>query len=67
MPFVAQEILRALEQGEFTPYYQPIAELHSKRVQGFELLARWQHPLRGLDTSRPFYPGGRATRPHERT
>ena len=56
MPFVAQEIFRALEQGEFTPYYQPIVELHSKRVQGFELLARWQHPLRGLILPDRFIP-----------
>jgi PAS domain S-box-containing protein len=56
MPFVAQEILRALEQGEFVPYFQPIAELRSKRVHGFELLARWRHPLRGLVPPDEFIP-----------
>jgi PAS domain S-box-containing protein len=56
MPFVAQEILRALEQGEFVPYFQPIAELRSKRIHGFELLARWSHPLRGLLSPDLFIP-----------
>jgi PAS domain S-box-containing protein len=56
MPFVAQEILRALEQGEFVPYFQPIVELRSKRVHGFELLARWIHPLRGLIPPDHFIP-----------
>lgn len=56
MPFVAQEILRALEQGEFVPYFQPIAELHSKRIRGFELLARWSHPIRGLVPPNEFIP-----------
>src|SRR5579875_2636967 len=48
MPFVAQEILRALDVGEFVPYFQPIVELRSKRLNGFELLARWEHPRHGL-------------------
>ena len=56
MPFVLQEILRALEQGEFAPHFQPIVELHSKRVHGFELLARWNHPLHGLVPPDRFVP-----------
>jgi len=33
---------RALERGEFTPYFQPIFELRTGRIKGCEILARWQ-------------------------
>lgn len=38
----------ALKAGQFVPYYQPIMELATGAVVGFEVLARWQHPTRGL-------------------
>jgi diguanylate cyclase (GGDEF)-like protein len=42
------EILRGIESGEFVPYFQPILDLQSNKVTGFEVLARWNHPERGL-------------------
>jgi len=42
------ELNDALERREFVLYYQPIFELVSGRVAGFESLIRWQHPERGL-------------------
>ncbi|MCK1341612.1 EAL domain-containing protein [Bradyrhizobium sp. 38] len=32
---------RALAAGEFTPYYQPIFDLRTGRINGCEILARW--------------------------
>ncbi|HUR42401.1 MAG TPA: EAL domain-containing protein [Verrucomicrobiae bacterium] len=39
---------RALQNGEFRVYYQPVMDLVERRVVGFEALVRWQHPERGL-------------------
>jgi len=38
----------AIERDEIGSYYQPRVALPSMRVVGFEALARWQHPERGL-------------------
>jgi len=37
-----------IERGEFVPYFQPIVDLASGDVRGFEVLARWEHPTRGV-------------------
>jgi sensor c-di-GMP phosphodiesterase-like protein len=36
------EIERALEKGEFVPYYQPIVDIRSGRLRGAEVLVRWR-------------------------
>jgi len=42
------EFKAALGRGEIVPYYQPIVGLDCNRVSGFEALARWNHPVKGV-------------------
>ena len=42
------EIKGAIAAGQIVPYYQSIIDLHSRETVGFEVLARWEHPKRGL-------------------
>ena len=43
-----QALREGLARGEIVAHLQPIVALADGRVQGVELLARWQHPQRGL-------------------
>jgi diguanylate cyclase (GGDEF)-like protein len=45
---VEAELRLAIERNELLVHYQPILDLRTDRVVGFEALARWQHPGRGL-------------------
>lgn len=45
---LAAELRHAFEDGQIEPWYQPQVCAHSGRVTGFEALARWQHPDRGV-------------------
>jgi diguanylate cyclase (GGDEF)-like protein len=42
------ELRMAVEKGEIEPYYQPLVLLSDRQLVGFEILARWRHPTRGL-------------------
>lgn len=42
------DLRRAIERREFRVYYQPIIDLETDEVSGFESLIRWYHPERGL-------------------
>ncbi|MGA2569820.1 MAG: EAL domain-containing protein [Terracidiphilus sp.] len=41
------EILRAFGEGEFFPVFQPLVELRTGKLIGFEALARWRHKTLG--------------------
>ncbi len=47
------ELRRALQNGEFVLHYQPIIELETGRINGFEALVRWQRSPNEL-----VFPGG---------
>jgi EAL domain-containing protein (putative c-di-GMP-specific phosphodiesterase class I) len=42
-----QELGHSLQSGEISMQYQPIVDLATREVVGFEALMRWQHPERG--------------------
>jgi diguanylate cyclase (GGDEF)-like protein len=44
---VADDILRAIDENEFTPHYQPMFDARTLELVGVEALARWQHPIDG--------------------
>lgn len=41
------DLRRAVDENEFTLFYQPQADLRTGRLVGFETLIRWNHPTRG--------------------
>jgi diguanylate cyclase (GGDEF)-like protein/PAS domain S-box-containing protein len=46
----------AVENKELTLYYQPIIDLNTQQLTGFEALVRWNHPTRGLIYPMEFIP-----------
>ncbi|MCW5981817.1 MAG: EAL domain-containing protein [Bryobacteraceae bacterium] len=50
------DLHRALERGEIDVYLQPIVSVADGLVAGFEALARWRHPQRGLVLPDEFIP-----------
>lgn len=50
------DLRKALGNHEFIVYYQPIVNMNTHRIVGFEALLRWQHPKRGLTLPADFIP-----------
>jgi diguanylate cyclase (GGDEF)-like protein/PAS domain S-box-containing protein len=50
------DLRKALVNGEFELYYQPLVNLDNGSVSGFEALLRWNHPVRGLVAPLEFIP-----------
>jgi c-di-GMP-specific phosphodiesterase len=42
------DLRNAFQRGEIEPFFQPIVRLDTGAVAGFEALARWRHPRRGI-------------------
>lgn len=55
------QIRQALRQEQFRVYYQPIVQLSTGRIVGFEALLRWEHPERGLISPAEFIPTAEET------
>lgn len=53
---LANDMFRALEEGEFELYYQPKVEIASGRIIGAEALLRWNHFEKGMIYPAQFIP-----------
>lgn len=50
------ELHGALKRNEMLVYYQPLIDLHSRKVTAMEALVRWQHPTLGMISPAKFIP-----------
>ena len=50
------DVEQALENGEIKPWFQPQISTDTGLISGFEALARWSHPTRGLILPAEFLP-----------
>ena len=55
------DMRRAIELEQFELHYQPVIDLRSWRLSGFEALIRWRHPTRGLVSPGVFIPAAEET------
>ena len=53
---IETELRRALDKDQLKLFYQPLIDLKSGEVAGFEALARWQHDDRGEISPTEFIP-----------
>jgi len=51
-----QGIRYGLDHGQFIPYFEPQVDLLTGEIIGFEVLARWEHPLSGMILPDRFIP-----------
>ncbi len=50
------DLRRAIVNGEFELYYQPLVDLVTEKISAFEALIRWNHPERGVVLPAEFIP-----------
>ena len=63
---LASDLRACVERDDLRVHYQPIVSLATGRIEGFEALARWEHPTRGPDQPVDLHPdrgGDRAILP----
>ncbi|WP_084040312.1 bifunctional diguanylate cyclase/phosphodiesterase [Demequina sp. NBRC 110053] len=53
---LASDLVAAIEARQLVLHYQPILELATRTIVGYEALVRWQHPTRGLLLPSAFLP-----------
>ena len=50
------DLRRAFANGEFELHYQPLVDIATDRIDGFESLLRWRHPDKGMISPAEFIP-----------
>jgi diguanylate cyclase (GGDEF)-like protein len=50
------DLCSGIIHGEIAPFFQPIVKLPSQELVGFEVLARWHHPTKGVIAPDDFIP-----------
>jgi diguanylate cyclase (GGDEF)-like protein len=50
------DLRKAIANGEFELFYQPLVDMKTEYVTGFEALIRWHHPVRGMIAPLDFIP-----------
>ena len=55
------ELNAGLQENQFFVLYQPICELGTRAITGFEAMIRWQHPTQGILTPADFLPAAEET------
>ncbi len=55
------DLRRAMVRDEIRLLYLPVVSLHDRAIVGFEALARWKHPTRGLLPPSAFLPAAEET------
>ncbi len=53
---LSEEVLEALEKGHIKPWFQPQISTDTGEITGFEALARWEHPKKGMLPPTAFVP-----------
>ena len=53
---IEQGIRYGLDHGQFLPFFEPQVDLATGEIVGFEMLARWNHPLSGIIAPDVFIP-----------
>jgi c-di-GMP phosphodiesterase Gmr len=53
---IETDLRRALQRGELELHYQPLVDLDTGQLNGFEALARWEHPDHGFISPVDFIP-----------
>jgi diguanylate cyclase (GGDEF)-like protein len=49
-----EEMRAGIRNGEFVPFFQPLIDLNTRELVGFEALARWRSPKRGFIEAQDF-------------
>jgi diguanylate cyclase (GGDEF)-like protein len=53
---IEEDLRHAVDREEFLLLYQPLWDLRSDQIAGFEALIRWHHPIQGVVSPAQFIP-----------